>query len=149
MEPHKRLHASPLSQLGNTQNYRHLGMSGNGVYPQLKPFSRDNDQQNHWVFRGTLFSDKPILEGVQHHHGPSRPSSYQFHQFLTVASWVVRSPLVPRWNMSGSCSCLIFWFTYHVCRPILLFFFWILDYPINIYIYRYTHTYIYIYTYYI
>ena len=26
-----------------------VGMSKNGVYPQLSPFSRDNDQQNHWV----------------------------------------------------------------------------------------------------
>ena len=26
-----------------------VGMSENGVYPQLWPFSRDNDQQNHWV----------------------------------------------------------------------------------------------------
>ena len=30
-----------------------MGMSENGVYPQLYPFSRDHDQQNHWVDWGT------------------------------------------------------------------------------------------------
>ena len=27
---------------------------------EIAIFHRDNDQQNHWVFWGTLFSDKPI-----------------------------------------------------------------------------------------
>ena len=27
---------------------------------EIAIFRRDNDQQNHWVFRATLFSDKPI-----------------------------------------------------------------------------------------
>ena len=39
----------------------YMGMSENGIYPnKIAIFHRDNDQQNHWVFRGTLFSDKPI-----------------------------------------------------------------------------------------
>ena len=40
-----------------------MAMSENGVYTpnEIAIFHRDNDQQNHWVFRGTqLFSDKPI-----------------------------------------------------------------------------------------
>ena len=40
---------------------KQLGMSENGVQTpnEIAIFRRDNDQQNHWVFRGTLFSDKP------------------------------------------------------------------------------------------
>ena len=39
-----------------------LGLSENvGYIPnEIAIFHRDNDQQNHWVKRGTLFSDTPI-----------------------------------------------------------------------------------------
>jgi hypothetical protein len=40
----------------------HLGLSENRAYSQLQPFNGDNDQQNHWVKRGTLFSDTPTWE---------------------------------------------------------------------------------------
>ena len=38
-----------------------VGMSENGVQTpnEIAIFSRDNDQQNHWVQWGTLFSEKP------------------------------------------------------------------------------------------
>ena len=39
-----------------------MGLSENvGYIPnEIAIFHRDNDQQNHWVQRGTLFSDTPI-----------------------------------------------------------------------------------------
>ena len=40
---------------------KNMGLSENVGYisNEIAIFHRDNDQQNHWVFRGTLFSDKP------------------------------------------------------------------------------------------
>jgi len=37
----------------NTIGSLDMGLSENRVYSQLWPFNRDNDQQNHWVKRGT------------------------------------------------------------------------------------------------
>ena len=41
-----------------------MGLSENVglIFPIIAIFHRDNDQQNHWVKRGTLFSDTPIWE---------------------------------------------------------------------------------------
>ena len=39
-----------------------MGMSENGLYPQLYPFSRDNDHENHWVQWGTnYFQTNPYV----------------------------------------------------------------------------------------
>ena len=44
-----------------------MGLSENvGYIPnEIAIFHRDNDQQNHWVQWGTLFSDKPISAYVE------------------------------------------------------------------------------------
>ena len=58
----------------------HLGMSANGVYPQLYPFSRDNDQQNHWVFRGTNhFQTNPFWYWNANHGDLGIPVWYFCH----------------------------------------------------------------------
>ena len=51
-----------LEDVKNTQKV-YLGMSENGVNipNEIAIFHRDNDQQNHWVFRGTQhFQTNPL-----------------------------------------------------------------------------------------
>ena len=56
----KKTGAKYIDLFVSITNYKGLSEHVGYIPNEIAIFHRDNDQQNHWVFRGTLFSDTPI-----------------------------------------------------------------------------------------
>ena len=63
---------------------------------EIAIFHRDNDQQNHWVQWGTLFSDKPMWQ-----MGVSEKMSYPIAIDVPMLK-LHRKCLIKRWLVWGS-----------------------------------------------